>query len=157
MLLVADAFVQTPAVRGEIDAALADYHRTTDISGVLRSIGSSTLSNLLLRWKNEFQRLYPALDLQVTGGGSETAPPALINGQAEITPMSRPMSATETQRFHAKFGYAPTRLTAAVNAIAVYVNKHNPLMRLSFRELAEIYAAKPRSDSVPIRYWVNSD
>jgi phosphate transport system substrate-binding protein len=135
-----------------IDQGLSDYQRSATVEGAVRSIGSSTLSNLLLRWSTEFHRLYPKADLQIVGGGSQAAVPALIEGRADIGPMSRPMNGAEIERFRGKFGYAPVRFTVAVDAVAVYVNKRNPLARLSFDELRRIYAAR-EANSAPIRSW----
>jgi phosphate transport system substrate-binding protein len=136
-----------------VDSELPDYQRGAATAGAVRAVGSSTLSNLLLRWKEEFRRLYPSVDHQVTGGGSGTAVAALIEGRADLGPMSRPMNDAEVERFRAKFGYAPIRLTVVIDAIAVYVNKHNPLARVSFRELDAIYSTTPKSGAAPIRTW----
>jgi phosphate transport system substrate-binding protein len=148
------AFAQTPPpLRFPVDAALPDYQRISGVAGVLRTVGSSTLSNLLLRWGAEFQRFYPTVQVEVTGGGSETALAALLEGRADLGPMSRPMTDVELKRFHDKFGYPPTRVTAVVDAVAVYVNKRNPLSRMSFRELEGIYSANRNSSAGPIRQW----
>jgi phosphate transport system substrate-binding protein len=141
------------SVRPSVDPALDDYERAGPIAGVVRAVGSSTLSNLLLRWSAEFHRLHPEVDVRITGGGSGTAVPALIEGRADLGPMSRPMSSAEVERFRAKFGYPPTRLTVVIDAIAVYVNKHNPLARISFRELDGIFSSTRKSGTEPIRTW----
>jgi phosphate transport system substrate-binding protein len=132
LISLATAVPAAEITRPAIDPEVADYQRSDKMEGVLRAVGSSTLSNLLFRWGAEFHRLYPTIDLQITGGGSETAVPALLSGGAELGPMSRPMSDVEVERFRVKFGYLPTRLTVAMDAITVYVNKHNPLSRISF-------------------------
>jgi len=144
------AEITRPAI---VDPEVADYQRSDKMEGVLRAVGSSTLSNLLFRWGAEFRRLYPTVDLQITGGGSETAVPALLSGGAELGPMSRPMSDAEVERFRVKFGYLPTRLTVAMDAIAVYVNKHNPLSRISFRELDAIFSDTRKRGGPAIRTW----
>lgn len=154
VLIATAAFAHAAqSVQPSVDPALYDYEPATAIAGGVRAIGSSTLSNLLLRWSAEFHRLYPAVEVRVVGGGSETAVPALIEGRADLGPMSRPMSDAEVERFRAKFGYPPTRLTVAVDAIAVYVNKHNPLARISFPELDGIFSATRKLGSDPIRTW----
>jgi phosphate transport system substrate-binding protein len=154
-LFSGSAFAQTPetARPPTVDPEMAEYQPSTNIAGVVRAVGSSTLSNLLFRWSTEFYRLYSSVELQITGGGSETAVPALIEGHADLGPMSRPMSESEVERFRAKFGYPPTRLTVAVDAIAVYVNKHNPLTRISFRELDAIFSDTRKRGSSAIRTW----
>jgi phosphate transport system substrate-binding protein len=151
--IAGSAFAQAPQPRPNVDAALTDYQRGASVSGAVRSVGSSTLSNLLLRWGAEFYRLHPAVDLQVTGGGSESAVPALIEGRADIGPMSRPVNDREIERFREKFGYAPARLTVAIDAVAIYVNKRNPIMRVSLPELRAIYSAPNNPSVVPIRTW----
>jgi phosphate transport system substrate-binding protein len=154
LVIAGPALAQAPQpARSFADPALADFQRGTAIAGVVRSIGSSTLSNLLFRWSAEFRRLYPEVEMHVVGGGSETALPALIEGRAELGPMSRPMRDAEIERFRAKFGYAPTRITVAVDAIAVYVNKYNPLGHVSLGELDAIFSDKPKSGGAPIRTW----
>src|SRR5262245_26929786 len=154
VLISSEVFAQSaPTGRAPVDPALADYQRSSPLSGVVRTVGSSTLSNLLLRWAAEFQRLYPSVQIQVTGGGSESAVPALIEGRADLGPMSRPMNNEEIERFRAKFGYAPTQLTAVFDAVAVYVNKRNPLNQVSFRELDGIYSATRKLGGAAIRQW----
>jgi phosphate transport system substrate-binding protein len=153
-LALGAAFAYAFQARGQaVPAAPTDDPRGLAVAGVVRSVGSSTLSNLLFRWSTEFHRLHPAVDLQITGGGSESAVPALIEGRADLGPMSRPMSDAELQRFRAKFGYGPARLTVVLDAIAVYVNKYNPLARVSFRELDAIYSNMPGSTGARIRTW----
>ena len=63
------------------------------------------------------------------------------------------MTDDEIQRFRAKFGYAPARLTVAIDAIAVYVNKNNPLTRVSFAELDALYSVTRKLGGAPIRTW----
>ena len=70
---------------------------------------------------------YPNVRIQIEGKGSSTAPPALIAGTAQLGPMSREMKPTEIDDFEKKFGYTPTAYKVAVDALAVYVNKDNPL------------------------------
>jgi phosphate transport system substrate-binding protein len=76
--------------------------------------------------------------VQVEGKGSSTAPPALIAGTSQFGPMSRAMRATEIDQFEAKYGYKPTQLRTSYDALAVYVNKDNPLAQAT---LAQVDAA----------------
>jgi phosphate transport system substrate-binding protein len=82
--------------------------------------------------------MYPNVRIQIEGKGSSTAPPALIAGTSQFGPMSRAMRATEIDQFEAKYGYKPTQLRTSYDALAVYVNKDNPLERLT---LAQVDAA----------------
>jgi phosphate transport system substrate-binding protein len=142
-----------PPKKINVDAAIPPYRKLASLDGTVRSVGSSTLSNLLLRWSSEFKLLYPGVDVMVTGGGSDSAPAALIAGTAELAPMSRPMRASEIAQFKAKFGYEPTRITVGLDAIAVYVNKNNPLKSISLKQLDGIFSATHKRGSEPIKTW----
>jgi phosphate transport system substrate-binding protein len=121
-----------------VDPAIPAYEKTSGISGNLSSIGSDTMNNLMTLWGEGFSRLYPNVKLQVEGKGSSTAPPALIEGTAQFGPMSRPMKSTEIDQFEKKFGYKPTEVRTAFDALAVYVHRDNPIERLT---LAQVDAA----------------
>ena len=78
-----------------MDAALPPYQKVSGVSGTLSSVGSDTLNNLMTLWAEDFKRLYPNIRVQVEGKGSSTAPPALIEGTAQLGPMSREMKSSE--------------------------------------------------------------
>jgi phosphate transport system substrate-binding protein len=124
----------------EVDPAIAGYERTSGVSGNLGSIGSDTLNNLMTLWAEGFQRTYPNVRIQIEGKGSSTAPPALIEGTAQLGPMSRSMKSSEIDGFEQKFGYKPTQIRVAVDALAVYVNKDNPLDKLTLPEVDAIFS-----------------
>ncbi len=129
------ALAQVPSV----DAGIPAYVKGTDVSGNLSSIGSDTLNNLMTLWAEGFRARQTAVKIQIEGKGSSTAPPALIEGTAQLGPMSREMKAEELEAFEKKFGYKPTRLSVAVDALAVYVNKDNPVERLTLTQVDAIF------------------
>lgn len=116
------------------------YEKVGGVSGNLNSVGSDTLNNLMTLWAEGFQKAYPNVRSQVEGKGSSTAPPALIAATAQIGPMSRAMKPTEVDEFEKKFGYEPTQIRVAVDALAVYVNKDNPLERLTIPQVDAIFS-----------------
>src|SRR5919106_1762338 len=93
-----------------LDAAIRPYAKVSGVSGTINSIGSDTLNNLMTLWAEGFRRQYPNIKIQVEGKGSSTAPPALIEGTAQIGPMSRPMKESEIDAFEKKYGYKPTEV-----------------------------------------------
>lgn len=137
-----------PAVAGaqpvEVDEGVPRYTKASGVSGNLNSIGSDTLNNLMTLWSEGFRRQYPSVRIQVEGKGSSTAPPALIAGTAQIGPMSRAMKDTELDAFEERFGYGPTQIRAAIDALAVYVHKDNPLERLTLPEVDAIFSSTRR-------------
>ncbi len=136
-----------------IDADLPDYRRIEGVSGKIVSVGSSALTQLLNRWGDDLKRFYPALEFEVVGGGSGTAPPALLEGRADLAPMSRPMNDAERAAFRTKFSYEPTQVTVGVDALAVYVSKNNPLKKISLRELDALYSVSRKRGGAAITTW----
>ena len=110
-----------------LDQNLPPYQTVDGLSGYLKSVGSDTLHNEMLRWSNAFMALYPNVKIEVKGEGSVTATPALVDGTAQFGPMSRPMSNDEVHAFADKYGYKAAHFRVAVDALAIYVNKDNPI------------------------------
>lgn len=124
----------------QVDSALPAYTTAQGVSGSIKSIGSDTLNNLMTYWSEEYRKLYPNVKIEIEGKGSSTAPPALIEGQAQFGPMSRPMKGAEIDSFEKKYGYKPTELRTAVDALAVYVHKDCPLTELSLDQVRKIFS-----------------
>ena len=127
-----------------VDPALKPYEVVSGVSGSLSSVGSDTLNNLMTLWSERFNSFYPNVRVQIEGKGSTTAPPALIAGTAQLGPMSRPMKETEIDQFEKKFGYKPTPIRAAVDALAAFVNKDNPIKCLTIAQADAIFSKSRR-------------
>jgi phosphate transport system substrate-binding protein len=124
----------------QVDATIPSYSKTSGVSGNLNSIGSDTLNNLMTLWAEGFKKVYPNVQIQIEGKGSSTAPPALISGTAQLGPMSREMKPSEIDQFEKKFGYPPTKVKVAIDALAVFVNKDNPLKQLTLHQADAIFS-----------------
>jgi phosphate transport system substrate-binding protein len=125
-LLCAAGFVVAAAPASHAhaaDAKLPAYQTVANISGTLKS----TLSNEMSLWAKGFQARYPEVTMEVEGKGSATAPPALLAGLSQFAPMSRPMTAEESDAFEKKYGYKASGFRVAIDALAVYVHKDNPI------------------------------
>lgn len=140
-LALAGSMVCAAALQAAVDPKLPEYKATTGVSGNVNSIGSDTLNNLMTLWAEDFKKWYPNVNIQIQGAGSSTAPPALIEGTANFGPMSRHMKTEEIQAFEAKHGYKPTAVPVAIDVLAVYVNKDNPLKGLSIPQVDAIFSA----------------
>lgn len=125
----------------EADPTLPAYVKSTGVSGNISSIGSDTLNNLMTKWAEEFRKQYPNVNIQIQGAGSSTAPTALTEGTSNFGPMSRAMKPSEVQEFEAKFGYKPAAIPVAIDLLAVYVNKDNPIKGLSLQQVDAIFSA----------------
>ncbi|MCG3175145.1 MAG: Phosphate-binding protein PstS [Candidatus Omnitrophica bacterium] len=136
-----------------VDPNLEDYSVVPGISGNLNSIGSDTLNNLMTFWGESFKAKYPNVNIQIEGKGSSTAPPALIEGTAQLGPMSRPMKDEEKDKFEKKYGYKPTEIRVAVDALAVFVNKDNPVESLTLQQVDGIFSSTRKRGGADITTW----
>lgn len=137
----------------EVDPNLPEYERVSGISGNLNSIGSDTLNNLLLLWAEGFREIYPNVNIQIEGAGSSTAPAALIEGTAQLGPMSREMRGSEIEAFEAAYGYAPTQVNVAIDGIAVYAHRENPIEGLTLQQVDGIFSSTNRLGGSTINNW----
>jgi phosphate transport system substrate-binding protein len=83
------------------------------------------------------------VNIQVQAAGSSTAPPALTEGTASFGPMSRAMKDNEIEAFEARHGYKPTAIRVAIDALAVYVHKDNPLESLTIPQVGRDILGDP--------------
>ncbi|MGE4578309.1 MAG: PstS family phosphate ABC transporter substrate-binding protein [Desulfuromonadales bacterium] len=136
------------AAQIKVDPALPVYTKTQGVSGNLNSIGSDTLNNLMTYWAEGFRKQYPNVNIQIEGKGSSTAPPALIEGTAQIGPMSRKMKTSEIEAFESKYGFKPLQIGVALDSLGVFVNKDNPIQELSLQQIDAIFS-KNRKGGYP--------
>src|SRR3989475_9862902 len=157
ILVMAIAIMAGPTYADEaikLDPNLKSYAKVSGVSGNLNSIGSDTLNNLMTLWAEGFRKQYPNVKIQIEGKGSSTAPPALIEGTAQIGPMSRLMKSTEIDAFEKKFRYKPTAIPVAIDALAVYVNKDNPVKGLTIAQVDAIFSKSRRwGHNENIQFW----
>ncbi|GKS65415.1 phosphate-binding protein [Nitrospira sp.] len=128
----------------QLDPTLKGYIKVTGVSGNINSIGTDTLNNLMTLWAEGFRKQYPGVKIQIEGKGSSTAPPALIEGTAQLGPMSRPMKSTEIDSFERKYKYKPTAFPVAIDALAVYVHRDNPIQGMTMAQVDAIFSKSRR-------------
>lgn len=125
----------------KVDPNLPDYAKASGVSGNISSVGSDTLANLMTLWAEEFKRLYPNVNVQIQAAGSSTAPPALTEGTSNFGPMSRRMKDREEAAFEEKHGYKPIPIAVAIDALAVYVHKDNPIKGMTIPQVDAVFSA----------------
>lgn len=136
-----------------VDPDIRTYEKVSGVSGSLNSIGSDTLNNLMTLWAESFAEIYPNVKVQIEGKGSSTAPPALIEGTAQLGPMSRQMKSEEIDKFEARFGYRPTPVKVAIDALAVFVHKDNPIPGLTLKQVDSIFSSTRKFGGLDIVKW----
>ena len=135
------ATCMTASATDLLDANLPTYTKAAGVSGNLSSVGSDTLANLMTLWAEEFKRVYPNVNVQIQAAGSSTAPPALTEGTSNMGPMSRKMKDKEIESFEKKYGYKPTPVAVAIDALAVFVHKDNPIKGLSIQQVDAVFSS----------------
>jgi phosphate transport system substrate-binding protein len=151
--LLATVSIGAVAVADDMDPRFKPYQQTSGVSGTVKSIGSDTLNNLMTLWAEGFNKAYPGVKIEIEGKGSSTAPPALIAGTAAFGPMSRPMKSAEIDQFEKKYGYKPTEVRVAVDALAVFVHKDNPIKCLSLQQVDGIFSSSRALGGADITKW----
>lgn len=126
----------------KVDKELPSFKPTPGATyeGRLNAVGSDTMINLMTLWGEAFKKHHPGVRIQVEGKGSSTAPPALIEGVSQFGPMSRAMKSAEKDAFIKKFGYEPTPVRTSLDALAVFVNKSNPITGLTMEQVDAIFS-----------------
>ena len=153
VLTLATAAGTSLAQASNVDTDLPDYQKAAGVSGNLSSAGSDTLANLMTLWAEAFKRNYPNVNVQIQAAGSSTAPPALTEGTANVGPMSRTMKDNEIEAFESKYGYKPTAVPVAIDALAVFVQKDNPVENLTLQQLDGIFSSTRKCGGDDISRW----
>lgn len=136
-----------------LDPNLPAYKKSSGVSGNLSSVGSDTLANLMTLWAEEFKREYPNVNIQIQAAGSSTAPPALTEATSNIGPMSRKMKDKEVAAFEKKYGYKPTAIPVAIDALAVYVHKDNPIKGMTIADVDSVFSSTHKCGGKDITKW----
>jgi phosphate transport system substrate-binding protein len=102
--------------------------------------GSDTMVNVAQAWAEEYKKLFPLINVEVSGGGSGVGLAALTRGTIDIADASRDIKASEIEQTKKNTGKEPKEFTVGYDALAVYVHKDNPLDSICIQDLAAIFA-----------------
>ena len=125
---------------------------------------------LLSRLSLEFQRRQPKVSVDVKGGGSTKAieeflqPPLSKTGkvvlreekpnQFWLLATSRELFDAEIKQFTAENGYEPVAVPVAVDAVALYVHKDNPLPGLTLDQIDAMFSTtRKRGAEAALTRW----
>lgn len=154
--MVAATVTMSAQAEISVDKTLPSYKKASGVSGNISSVGSDTLANMTTLWAEEFKRQYPNVNIQIQAAGSSTAAPALTEGTSNFGPMSRKMKDNELEAFETKFGYKPTAVPVAIDALAVFVNKDNPIKGLNMEEVDAIFSSTNKCGAAKtVETWGN--
>jgi len=155
-----------------VDSGIASYVPKTGISGGIAIAGSDTMQPIIAKIASAFRQWQPNIKLAVQGGGSDAAMIAFVQNIAAsrrgdgnvrghlssndvtILASSRPLTEAERQTFHSRYGFEPTEVPIALDAVAIYVNYQNPLEGLTLDQLDAIFSkTRKRGAAAAITTW----
>ncbi len=133
--------------------ALAPYAPVAGLKGKIASIGGPMTTNVVARVASGFRRVYPDVTLETRACLTGAGPAALLEGRTDLVPMSRTFTPAEVQDFTRKYGYAPTGIKVAADALAIYVAKESPLRGLTLAQVDGIFSRTQRGGGSSIETW----
>lgn len=107
---------------------------------VIQNKGSDTMVNVAQVWAEEYRKVAPDVEVEVSGGGSGVGIAALIKGAVDIANASRDLKPSEAEQASKNTGKSPADVKVGYDALAVYVHKDNPLEEISLEQLTEVFA-----------------
>jgi phosphate transport system substrate-binding protein len=133
-------------------SGLPDYVPAEKVAGAIRIWGLNyiTDSNLAAYWEAGFAKFQPGARLEWHTPTALVAIPGLITGLADIG-ADRPITFDELLTFTRVFGHAPLEIPMATGsynvqgwapALTIFVNKDNPLTKLTLAQLDGILGAE---------------
>ncbi len=128
-----------PAPYVGVNTGIAPYVRVDKLSGTVKAAGSSTVAAMLKLVIDSFETVQPDVTFDVGGAGSATALAGMLEAPTTMGLLSRPVTSAERERFRAKYGYEPTEVKIAVDAVGVFVFKNNPVKALSLADLRRAF------------------
>ena len=105
----------------------------------IQNKGSDTMVNLAQAWAEEYKKVAPDVDVEVSGGGSGVGIAALEKGTIDIANASRNMKPEEIEAAKKNTGKTPKEIIVGYDALAIYVHKDNPLNEITLDQIAQIY------------------
>ncbi len=163
------AELSDPLAVANMNATLAHYTPKKQVSGAFKIQSAEALHPLLTRLSIDFQRFQPKVTIDVKKGGGKAVaeflhPPLRKTGkimmmddrassfQLLITPHQ--LSDSEVKEFVVQHGYEPTVMPVAVDAIALYVHRDNPLPGLTLDQVDAMFSStRKRGAKTAISQW----
>lgn len=148
-------------------ASFPSYVPEQKVQGVIRVSGHGSAKNpwmlqLLREWERDFQRFQPGVKLEYRMYGTSSAIPALFNGVADIAILGEEIDPVAVRTFERVKHHPPLGVNIFTGSVDIrnidyaqmfFVNKDNPLAKLSLVELDGIFGEEHRRGLANIRTW----
>lgn len=151
------------ATASDSDDVLLSFVPTSGASGEIKVWGSPEDEALLKDWEAGFRKFHPDARITATLHGPDSTMAGVYTGVADVAFMTREMKEpVERMAFAWVYHYPPFRVQIANGglmsnrpsaALAVFVNRANPLAQLTLAQLDAVLGAEHRRGQSNIRFW----
>ncbi len=161
LIIFSALFLMSKCVCAQNLAALPQYQPDQKISGVIRNFGSD-LNGIVKIWEEGFRKFQPDVRFEDKFPSSDGATAGLIAGVADIGTTGREPTLTEFLSFNETFKYDLETIAVATGAydlkgktwaVVIFVNKDNPLTRLTMKQLDGIFGAARTGGYVGYKWY----
>ena len=139
------------------------YRPSHQVSGTITSWGHGFLKVMMKDWETDFHKFQPNVQFQDVLVSSAAAMAGLYSGRADLGVLAREITPPEVAAYE-KMTRQPLfpvdLLTGSfgnpdkIMALGIFVNKDNPLTKLTFNQLDAIFGAeRRRGETSLIRTW----
>lgn len=152
-------FALTGSMYSQNSGAMPDYKPQQHVSGTIRIRGDEHQAVMLKNWELEFHKYQPDIVFDDHLTSTVHGIPALVFDVADLGLLGREIAPLENLSFRRMFKYDPLEITIATGsfdtqyeayALGVFVNKDNPLLRITLPQLAAIFGCGPGKN---VRTW----
>ncbi|MGE3975968.1 MAG: PstS family phosphate ABC transporter substrate-binding protein [Nitrospira sp.] len=163
------AELSDPFVDVSANSTLAHYSPKRQVAGAFKIQSSEALNPLLTHLGIDFQRFQPKVSIDVKKGSPKAVaeflqPPLSKTGKIlmvddrpssfQLLATLHQLNDTEVKEFVAQHGYEPTAVPVAVDAVALYVHKDNPLQGLTLEQIDALFSStRKRGAKTAISQW----
>ncbi len=139
---------------------MEQYQPPQGLSGRVTIAGSDTMQPLMAKLAATFMSFHPNTKFGVEGHGSSEAIREFMLGlsaqrrgdkaigrgtqgasSSDLLASSRPLTEQERKGFASHHGYEPIGIPIAMDAVAIYVHKDNPIERLTLEQVDGIFSS----------------
>lgn len=160
------------AAQQELDPGLTSYVPVKSLSGRVSIAGSDTMAPLMTKLVAHFVHKHPEAKFAVESVGSSQAIREFVLGisyqrrgdkargrgtegsnRADLLASSRPLSGKERDGFVSNHGHEPLEMPIAMDAVAIYVHKDNPVQGLTLQQVDAIFSTTEKRGMQSITTW----
>ena len=142
--------------------SLPQYRPGQAVSGTIRVWGDDQMEALMKYWQEGFRKYHKDVQFETRLIGTGTGMAGLYTGVADLALMGRENTSSESMAFEWVFRYKPLGVEAATGsldvpgktfAVSVFINKDNPLSKLTLTQLDAVFGDEHRRGPRNIRTW----